>query len=354
MSSREVTRRGRGRVPGERGIRNFRQWLPLIGPAARLARQMYNDAVRQAQQKPRPAEPVGPRSYSIYNARGGTKHVATKKRRRRRKTTLRKRVRNLEMKDPNAVRTYRSVGALQFSCSPNQCAYASAQLWTSTEKEAAFVSLDFMDRAATPAQDVISPTLTTLSNKILFKNTYLKCTMANNGAIPCNVTAYWVQTKVNTNDNPKQAMTEVDDEVGITDVDTNILVFPTDLPQFSRIYKILKTEKACLRAGDQMVSKYVKKNDKYDHLSHNQHGLSYDRGDIFCMLRCEGVLSHDKTNVTNVGSSEGTIDYEVYISTKMVYPSDFKFKTVTVNNAYQTVADPVVQGPNVIEIEETL
>lgn len=239
---------------------------------------------------------------------------------------------------------------------PNGAAYDAYGMWQPSTWEAHIDDLRFIDRGATPAIDDINLQNQTIGHDIHFINIVLTNVCRNNGQIPVNCATYWYRSKVDTSTSPLAHMTSMDDQMGITDANVNFNIYPTDFKaNISKQWKLLKVAKATLNGGDELKSsvaiKHFQQNPKYNDIFSS----TYSKGSVVVLVRTSGVIAHDATTTTEVGTGDGGVDIQHRLVYTIVYPSDANFRDIqTVNGGGTFGAAPEVVGPNVDDLKDEL
>lgn len=270
--------------------------------------------------------------------------------------TLKKRVDDLEKFKTNfSKKIFRELTYTKHSCNDNECAYTQFSAVTSLNLEGSVDNLRFLDRSVGDDVEVsMINASAAIKRNIVFRDIYCAVRARNNYSIPCELTFYWFLTTENTDVSISSKITTSGTNLNISSPLTDLNVYPSDLDVLKRSYKILRTEKVTLNAGDQAESKYTRHMKKYDPTYLDNLPASEDanvKGDINCVIRIQGVLAHDTTTSSNVGRADASCDLEFYRKWSVVYPSDARFMEFeTTNNGSAIVGE--VAGPNVVNIVE--
>ncbi len=303
------------------------QALGLAARGAGSAFRSWNKRKRRQRSKSAPvANKKKPGKH--FRARQQNNRVAGKTRRkgRRRKKTLASRIAKLE-KFGTKMATYRVKDIVYFqeSHAVNTCAYIEKTTVSKNFIEGKIDALPFMDRAATPEADVINLTSTGIRNNIIISNPWSRMVIKNNWHLPVVIHVYWWVCKSDTASTPLSLMLTDDDNIGIGDSSTNFDTYPSDYKAAGHVWRVAKSAKASLQAGDEIHSDYNQKTFNYDPELQDTINHTYFKGDVLCMIRTSGVLCHDKATTTEVGTSEGKIDCCFYRRFDVRYPSDAAF-----------------------------
>lgn len=175
-----------------------------------------------------------------------------------------------------------------------------------------------------------------------------KYDIKNNYQIPCIVTFGVAFPKEDTSITPNAAFTNGLADIGNPDSTSTLLSFK-DSPQFRELWSV-KLRSKLLRPGQQIIVKHFQKQFTFDPSLQDSHGMTYQRNvkSAVFLYRCQGVLGHDSTVVTEQGILPSGID--VYISTTYIITYNSggaSIKTIVLSeNATQTFTNtPVVSQP---------
>lgn len=257
--------------------------------------------------------------------------------------------------------TKRDVGTFQHTHAANQCQYDFYSLGNCSQLNSAVsdAHMPYVDSDAIGiVTDMNLANLTGADYKIKFLNMMFKLQIRNNGQMPVKLNAWWVKPKKDTNTNPTQSLTKIDvDGDDNTFSITDPRYMPYDAPGFRNEWKVYKSGKYILNAGDEVELIVQRKNPRwYDPREFTANANEYVKGMYLGLfMRTEGVPAHDDTTTSNVGLSDGTLD--------IVKRTHFKFSTMKGvkmhrvlegTGDFDTLTTAVVAGPDVEEIKEAL
>lgn len=192
--------------------------------------------------------------------------------------------------------TYRDRAPARLLAGVNAQAASAISASDTTILESVIAQLRYYDPSAPTALVTADGASGSYQKEFFFKRTYSKITLRNNYQTPCHVKVYCCKPKEDTNITPFVAWTN-----GLTDMsnglysDTN--VFPTDSPQFTDLYKTIKSESKLLNPGQEMVCSNSMKEFQYDPSLTDSHNLTYQtrNKNFLWMIVVQGVIAHDTT-----------------------------------------------------------
>lgn len=298
-----------------------------------------------------PAAPPG----KHYRARQQTTRVVAKKNRRAHhtKATMKQRLNKLEKYGIQLAR-YKARDTIYFQINNavNVCAYTEKGSIDSVFIETRIDSLPYINTADSAIVN-INLTASGISNDVTIENCYSKLLVKNNWHLPSEVSVYWFQCVDNTSTLPVAYMLADDANFGITDADTNYQIWPSDFPALRKTWKILKVDKAVLNAGDELQSVHLRPRFKYNPETKDALLVTYLKGDVWCVIRTQGVLCHDVTTTTEIGLCETRLDCSLSKRMDVRYSSDAKFTKFETSEFSGTLAaGGETAGPQVEDIVE--
>lgn len=331
--------------------------VAAVGIAAELAKNIVNQVMRSSSKRKRSSKNKSRSKRrkksggSKYSARSGRVVSATKRRTSgKRKVSLKSRVKALERKQCYAKKIIRVRQFGQLAHSQNACAYGTKTIWRKDIVEPWCTSLKYFDRAATPIQDSVTTVNDSSRQKFKFTNLYFKQTAKNGGKIPIRVTLYLLKVKQHTSTSPTAAIQSDDSYVGISDGTIDSLAYPSDYALFNQYFDVVKTCKALLLGGDELQMVHTIKSKQYDPTIYDQTTSDYNEGDLIFYQRIEGVLAHDRTTTSQVGTGDGFVDMMYDTRCNLIHPSDYNVKYIDTSQEGTTMTDtPETVGPNVTD-----
>lgn len=273
------------------------------------------------------------------NARTNTtKSVKRYKRSPSKKKSLRSRVVALEKTKPKlATYDYRNLDGSYISGVENQVFYKTQQSVGYALLEVASDSIPFIDRGATPAIDDVDLTDQTIAHPMDFRDLYSKIEFKNNNELTAVLDVYSLVVKDSTSITPESAMTSQDATYGITDADTNLLIYPTDFPMFQEHFKIVKHAKVVLKCGDTFKMTWNLRRRLYDPKHVDSNPATYHKGDHIWFMRIVGHITHGITDLTKVGSGDPQVDYHILRKVKLKYTAETPFHKIETLNSLDTM-----------------
>lgn len=263
----------------------------------------------------------------------------------------------------NQVGVYRNINSGQISCSANECAYSVIEFLYADYIELAINNAKILDPNAGTLTEV-SANLSTIDNlrtKII--NAKREITLRNNAKTPCDLECYWVFAKQRCASTltPLTAFEDGLENCGITTNElTDIRFNLRDSKSFRDYFKVYKYRKYRINGGDEIsCSLNRKKPFIYDPDLQDDSSTSYKmpRQYMALVFRIVGVVSHDDTTTTNVGTCDATLDYVDIAHLKFSSsPSSMKLKNF-ISGTGSLDAQAVgakVNTTDVTEVAETL
>lgn len=295
------------------------------------------------------------------------KNQQKKRSAKRESWSLKKRIRKVEAKlkdDPPATFTFKADFGGQQLFTPGTCQYKTIEFWDPTAIEAAIDAVPYVPVTAPNTTGTINTTTVTTNQKVPM-HLWAKVFFKNNHSMPVNLTCYVIEFKTTWSSgtgNPVQIFPELASDLqkgGLANVSAgdalinNPAIYPSDSDRWKRDLKVIETYKVRLDAGDEYEVSTADKIQYNQELSDSEGAstkalFKYTRVLFF---RVCGVVSHDKTTTTNVGWSDGGVDYILRRVFKVLnIGQGLKTKHFEVTNA-TTLTTPVISGVD-IAIEE--
>lgn len=323
---------------------------PLLARGVEMARNNFYGFPRQ----PGRMAAVPRSGAAVRDARSNRVRVVRKKRRGRNKKSLKKRIRAIERVLPKmSTHDFRQATAGFFRNAENQCVYGYILAQGHTDKEEGMNALTHLNRSVAPvvATHTIDATQANFEyHKMKFTNWYVKVVFRNNHSIPVIIDVYTVKYKTNTTINPTDTVVQDAAAHGVANMATNILAYPTDNPVFNQKLKILKHTRQQLNGGDELKVYYTDKESVYDPGQQDAVNYAYMKGEVYFLIRLQGIVSHDTADRLIVGSGDGKVDFNVFKKFKVRYQGDLGFHRNEFNVAFGNQAGGAeAAGPNIQE-----
>lgn len=162
--------------------------------------------------------------------------------------------------------------------------------------EGALSNLKYYD-PSTPATLVTAPIASGTFSKTFDVKFHSKNIIRNNYTVPVKVKAWIVMPRSDTSITPGNCYTDGLADVGNPSA-TSPLTYLTDSPVFNKLWKIVKSKKAYLKAGEEMKISYTIPHIKYDPSYADSHTSTYKQSEGACrlLIRLHGVVAHDTVN----------------------------------------------------------
>lgn len=182
-------------------------------------------------------------------------------------------------------------------------------------------------------------TAPTYQNEVRITSCYGGIEVRNNYLVPVRFSYYWVMPKIDTNENPEDAVTN-----GLTDIAsatvTSAALFPSDSMLFTKLWKIVKSDTKLLYPGQDCSASYAVKDILYDNSLVDTHTTTFQckMKSFALLMRIEGVPCHDSVT-GNVALSRAGVDvvYKRYHTVK--YPGGADIKYIEVSDGLQAIAN---------------
>lgn len=328
--------------------------VPLSRQYKRYVRTKYGRQARQAFKS---------RVANLSNFRSARNNTGFARRRKAYRKTYRGRrvapsvkayVKRVAAQD-QPTNSKRDLSSGTISVEANECSYTSFTMLAASEIEGAIGTSTQLEDDAGGLLDVdLAGGVNTFTKKTRILNCLHKYDFRNNGQIPVNLECYWVTYKYRgaSSETPITNFNLGMADRGITSgADTDIRFNLYDSPMFKKHHKIIKYQKHRLNGGDE-VTLFLKRNKAfvYDPAELDGHTSSARmRGRTQCLvIRMTGVVAHDDTTTTAVGTGNGTIDWVKFSHIKWESDPDTKFRHLqTGSGTLGTLTTPVVDGPTI-------
>lgn len=344
---------------------------------------MYPRMKKRRLNTPSYKRPLNMTSYRSANKGGSFNQNGKTTRRRKRRTMRRGRKYRKYRRMPSSYRravnkmmlrkdlleatnTYRALSGTQISCEPNECTYSTLTfLERDTIRDALSKSVSRdIDVANTRLADIaidrtnITDVTQTYNVDTWIVNASRIVTIRNNGDTPCVLEAYWFHQKkalistVNIYTQLQAALVAKGATSGTCMTDPRYNVRDGG-SIFNRYFKLFKYRTWLLNAGDQViVASHRRKPFIFDRVSPNEDQLAPFTQHV--LLRMVGVVSHDETNTSNVGTCNATLDFIDHYHIKFNVENDQGFKKFIEEGTYDAQTIPVVDADPTQEVKETL
>lgn len=248
-------------------------------------------------------------------------------------------VKQLQKKSKSSLGTliYRVTdGAVQIS-NQNTAGNETFSLNSTTEIETVLGQLRYYNPSS-PATLVTADFTTGSYSKVVnIKFSNLKVTVRNNYQTPCIVRAWKLACKTDNNINPETAWSN-----GLTDCSNGTLndlhMYPTDSPQFTDLWKILKEKKFYLNPGQQKTVKISCPSVRYDPsvVDSQTEPNQKDCHTRQIMFNVAGVISHD-TVAAQYGCTGCGVDFYIKKTYVVEYEAGANIKYVYLSNNLDTM-----------------
>lgn len=180
----------------------------------------------------------------------------------------------------------------------------------------------------------------------LFKRVVTKITVRNNYQTPAFVSVYACAVKSDTDETPSTAFTNGMLDVGNPST-TSPLTYLTDSNQFNFLWKIKKSKKIILNAGEQCSLFYDIGEFTYDPSISDTHNLQYqvkNKGFVW-MVFCSGVIGHDGTEANDFqGTLASGVDIMSDTTFEIEYDAGVKIKQIQINDVSDTMTLPIISN----------
>lgn len=187
----------------------------------------------------------------------------------------------------------------------------------------------------------------TYFRKFNFKTIASKCKVTNNYQVPCQVTVMCATVRLDTNINPATAYQDGLADIGAPSATSN-LVYWSDSPQFSELWKITKQTKKVLQPGKTLTLRHALKDIMYDVSLSDSHNLTYqkDLKSFVWIVQIQGVQGHD-TSADQQGTLPAGVDVQADYTYVVSYDAgiDLKFLYVTDSSTGFTNGGVVSEKP---------
>lgn len=353
-----------------RGLYNVGRFLTRPGNVALASvagKSLYN-SYNVYKPKSNVSLPVSTSSYYTSNYQGGRVYKS-KRRVRKVKRDIPRNIKNYVKKvvkndEDKQVCVYRDISSSQLTCEANQCSYTSSQFLTKADIEDAIEDSRGIDPASGVAAEVRIDYTTIDGAKVKLINAKKIILCRNNGQTPCNLEVFWYFNTHRTasTHTPLVAFEDGLENNGITTNELVDLRFNPlyDNQQIKNYYKQIRYKKYRLNGGDEIEVCMNRKKpfwydpDVFDDSSSSER---WPKVSQFVVFRLSGVVSHDDTTTSNVGTCDCTVDFVVNYHIRWNSgPSHVKLKNyIAGTNALAAqAAGPVVQGISIEQMKEEL
>nr|UOF82661.1 putative capsid protein [Cressdnaviricota sp.] len=234
------------------------------------------------------------------------------------KKALIKRVQRVEKKVAklDSLHTFKKCSVGTLDPAQNVCKWADNYRCTGSDIETAFAGLRYYD-PATPGTLITAALGTGTFCRQFLMNCYAQLIVKNNALIPADVIVYLAKAKQSTSTSVTSAMDGALADLGGV-VKESTMIFMKDCMAEVRPYWDVKVaKKVRLQPGAEIKLTYNTGEFEYDPATFDLVSSTYnpDYKTFGWIIRTQGVLAHDKTTTTNVGTSSARVDYylkEVY------------------------------------------
>lgn len=245
----------------------------------------------------------------------------------------------------NAVtRTYYEEGASKTDVNSNQASYFVGSIARKSQLDNVYTDYKSVSDAGAVQTDNIN-TGVTYNTKVTIIKSMSRLYLRNNTDSTYYVIIYKLSTKKDTDQTPSAAIEEGLDAENLNasgDLETNVLVNPTDSKNFNDAFKIISREKFLFPPGASVYRNFVN-NRRFTYTQESLgDNLTYVKGVSTCWLvKMYGDVAHDAAVPSTVGLMDGQVDFVkmdkyIYKVTDYQIPS---YKTFTTE--LSTVTNPV-------------
>lgn len=261
-----------------------------------------------------------------------------------------------------ATNTYRSLLSGQLAVEANQCYYNHFTFldYTGIRDAISQSVMRDIDTANARIEDIAidrtdaTDVANTSNVDTWILNATRVVTIRNNGGTPVILEAYWFhQRKAMTNVSTiltklQEAFVTKGATSGTCMTDPRYNVRDAG-SYFTKFFKMFKYKQFLLNAGDQVVIRLNRRRPfLYNETGANeQHTRPYTQHMLFRLI---GVVSHDETTTSNVGTCNGTLDWTSIYHIKFNAENDQGFKYFIESGTWDEQTNPIV---DVDEHEET-
>lgn len=212
----------------------------------------------------------------------------------------------------------------------------SLQFNTITRLEEVLSELRYYNPSAPLTLIQASGTTGTYHKDFYFKQAYHRFDVVNNYQVPVKVSAYCFLVKESTSIAPETAFTN-----GLTDVgnpsSTSCLVYPTDSPQLTELYRTASSKSTTLLPGQSISLIQSSKPFQYDPSLSDSHTSEYQKVNHAGSfgVRVEGVFGHD-TIADEQGTLPCGVDVRITSTYQVIYAAGADIKFITIDDNSQT------------------
>lgn len=254
---------------------------------------------------------------------------------------------------PINVRRYNLTGQLIWST--NQCNYTGAYALTADQIEANLATSNILvpdvdtngtytgslERINQPSNNSDG------NNKSKILNWVSVYRFRNNATMPAKLDAYWCFCKKDHDVVYNDLLTDGFTDAGMVGATAynDVNIYPRDNRTFQKFWRIRKHRHMEIPAGGEVTLKLVRRKPfYYDPAQFDTSALTYLKGvSQLLLVRGHGVISHDATTHTEVGTSNGTLDWKYDTHCKWVPIVDQNYKLMqSANNLGAQAAGPTV------------
>lgn len=301
-------------------------------------------------------------------ARGGSSRVKSRKTvAASSKPSIGKRLAKIEaeLNDDMSYKRYRFIDGNFASCIVAKAGFKHIKAMDSLNIRNAIGSLDI----ATGTD--VSGTTQTNNTQISIKNVWGECIAINSTDTPCYVNIYAVVPKIDTATEPAQhLLNATQDTVTVQATGLPIVIpgqdqfplisYPSDIPDFKRMWKTVGSVKGYLRAGDLLKLTATIPDFKWSDDWYDDSATIYKRkACLQFMVRIEGDLCFDRNEGTSTNNYTvtSTLPSRVQVKSRgyfdVEYPGNIPVRELEYHDSLDTIANtPTTVGPNVINIQE--
>lgn len=285
---------------------------------------------------------------SKITARGGITRRKSKKSAPKKSKSLKSRVKNIE-KDLAQDLSYKFVKNLQargINCIVGKSAVREIEGINSGTIRTSLGALDIGTGTAIDGRVVAENT------QISIEKCWCECVAANVTDSACYVTLYALVAKSNTNDGPEVAYADAILDSGMpAGPNYSVVSYPTQLPDWKKLYRVVDTVKGYLRAGDQLKLSFTIPDFKWSDDYYDNHPFSYIKGkNMMFLARVEGDIAVDASNPGLGSTMPSAIMLKTRTNFQIAYAGNVASRVFEVNDSLDVLTTPQQVGPNVINI----
>lgn len=318
----------------------YKQWtgkVPTL-PSLSLAKKMYNGYKTYPKQTFKPKDSAKTMTTNASSGRILKKKKSVGNIKKPTVKTLAKAVKKLRIatESDQGVLTYRWRQTYRCLSSVNGQSLTNVPILLNGVLETILAQLRYYNPSTPTTLVTADGASGTFMKDFTFDKIYTSIVCRNNYQVPVKVRVYLCKVKDDTSIEPTTAFSN-----GLADIgnpsSTSPLVYLTDSPQFTDLWKIHSSEIAQLQPGEEMKMSYTVPTFQYDPSlvdSHNQAYQTRYHGCVF-VVRTEGVLGHD-TSADQQGTLAAGVDIQMDRTFVVKYSAGADIEYLVVNDESDT------------------